>query len=82
MHDALLFAQQSADLPESGSAGTFTFLLIAGGTVALWFMIRNTRRKAHRHFMDRERREEEERLNDPDLAKPEEDHGPPTTDHR
>lgn len=75
MHDVLLIAQQSTELPESGASGTFTFLLIAGGAVALWFMIRNTRRKAHRHFMDRQQREEEERRSDPDLAKPEEDHG-------
>ena len=79
MHDILLFAQEATDLPESGGAGFFTILLLAGGTIALWLMIRNTRNKANRHFTDRQQREEDERLNDPDLARPEEDHGPPTT---
>ncbi len=79
MHDVLLLAQEATDLPETGG-GFITLVLLAGGTVALWLMIRNTRNKANRYFMDRQQREEEERRNDPDLARPEEDHGPRTTD--
>lgn len=45
------------------------------GIVALWLMIRNTRNKAYRDYWERKRRGEARRLNGPDMARPEEDHG-------
>ena len=80
MQNALLFAQ-TTNLPEGGGGAVFTWLLLAGGIVALWLMIRNTRKKAYRDYWERKQRDEARRLNDPDMAKPEEDHGPRTTDH-
>jgi LPXTG-motif cell wall-anchored protein len=75
MHDVLLLAQEATELPETGGSGFFTILLLAGGTLALWLMIRNTKKKANRHFMDRQQREADERRNDPDLARPDDDEG-------
>ena len=75
MHNLLLFAQEATDATETAGAGFLTWLLLGGGTVALWLMIRNTRKKASRHFTDRQEREAEERLNDPDLARPADDDG-------
>ena len=80
MQDALRFAQ-TANLPDSGGGEIFIWLLLGGGIVALWLVIRNTRKKAYRDYWDRKRRDEARRLSDPDMAKPEEDHGPRTTDH-
>jgi hypothetical protein len=76
MQNALLFAQ-TTNLPEGGGGAVFTWLLLAGGIVALWLMIRNTRKKAYRDYWERKQRDEARRLNDPDMAKPEDDHGPP-----
>ena len=75
MHNLLLFAQEATDATETASAGLLTWLLLGGGTVALWLMIRNTRKKANRHFTDRQEREAAERRDDPDLARPTEDDG-------
>jgi predicted LPLAT superfamily acyltransferase len=80
VHDALLFAQ-TTNLPEGGGGEVFTWLLLAGGIVALWLMIRNTRKKAYRDYWERKQRDEARRLNDPDMAKPEAgDNGSRTTD--
>jgi predicted LPLAT superfamily acyltransferase len=70
MQNALLFAQ-TTNLPEGGGGAVFTWLLLAGGIVALWLMIRNTRKKAYRDYWERKQRDEARRLNDPDMAKPE-----------
>jgi predicted LPLAT superfamily acyltransferase len=80
MQNALLLAQ-TTNLPEGGGGEVFTWLLLAGGIVALWLMIRNTRKKAYRDYWERKQRDEARRLNDPDMAKPESgDDGRPTTD--
>jgi hypothetical protein len=80
MHDVLLFAQ-TTNVSEGGGGNVFTWLLLAGGIVALWLMIRNTRKKAYRDDWERKQREEARRLNDPDLAEPETgDDGHRTTD--
>lgn len=75
MHSLLLFAQEVTDPSGTSGTGFLTWILLGAGTFVLWLMIRNTRKKANRHFMERQEREDEERRNDPDLAKPPEQGG-------
>jgi hypothetical protein len=60
-----------ANLPTAGGGAWIVWVLIAVGIVALWLMIRNTRKKAYKDYWNRKRAEEERRLNDPDRKKPE-----------
>jgi len=60
-----------ANIPEAGGGAWFVWILIAVGIVALWLMIGNTRKKAYKDYWARKRAEEERRLNDPDMKRPE-----------
>lgn len=56
------------DVPESSGSGEWVvWILLAVGIVALWLLIRNTRKKAYRDFFERQKAEEERRKNDPDM---------------
>jgi hypothetical protein len=68
---ALRILATEANLPEAGGGAWIVWVLIAVAIVALWLMIRNTRKKAYKDYWDRKRAEEERRLNDPDMKKPE-----------
>ena len=70
MHVVHIVATE-ANLPEGGGGAWITWILIAAGIVALWLMIRNTRKKAYKDYWNRKRTEEERRLNDPDMKHPE-----------
>lgn len=70
MHVVHIVATE-ANLPEAGGGAWITWVLIAAGIVALWLMIRNTRKKAYKDYWNRKRAEEERRLNDPDMKHPE-----------
>ncbi len=59
-----------ANLPEAGGGAWVVWLLLAAGIVALWLLIRNTRRKAYKDYWDRKQAEEDRRANDPDMKKP------------
>ena len=68
---------QIADLPESGGSAVFFWILGAAVILGLWFVISRTRKRSYDAYWERRRREQEQRLNDPDMAKPEEDREPP-----
>lgn len=69
MHVLQIFAAE-ANLPEAGGGAWIVWVLLAVGIIALWLMIRNTRKKAYKDYWDRKQAEEERRLNDPDMKKP------------
>ncbi|MCB1246815.1 MAG: hypothetical protein KDB69_06100, partial [Acidimicrobiia bacterium] len=61
---------QLVDTPEStGSGEWIVWILLGAGIVALWLLIRNTRKRAYRDYWERRKREEERRKNDPDMRK-------------
>jgi predicted LPLAT superfamily acyltransferase len=62
----LVFAQAESSL-STGFAQVAVWLVVAAVIVGLYLVIRRTRRKAQRQFLDRTRREEEMRRNDPDI---------------
>jgi hypothetical protein len=68
---ALRILATEANLPEAGGGAWIVWVLIAVAIVALWLMIRNTRKRAYKDYWDRKRADEERRLNDPDMKKPE-----------
>ena len=47
------------------------WLIGAGVILGLYLVIRRTRKRAYDDYWDRRKRAEEQRLNDPDMAKPE-----------
>lgn len=61
-----LFAQTGSPLP-SGGAEAVIWVLVAAVIVGLYLVVRHTRIKSRRHYLDRVRREEEMRRNDPDM---------------
>lgn len=61
---------QGFQFPESGAEWVI-WIVIAAVIVGLWLVIRSTRQKAYRDYWERQRRAKDQRLNDPDMAKPE-----------
>ncbi len=59
-----------ANLPDGSGGEWVVWVLMAAAIVALWLMIRNTRKKAYRDYWDRKRQEDERRRNDPDMKDP------------
>jgi len=59
-------AQAATGLP-SGGAETVVWLLVAAVIVGLYLVVRRTRNASRRDYLDRRRREEEMRKNDPDM---------------
>lgn len=71
----MLFAQIIAqeggfNLPSGGEA--FFWLIGAAVIVGLYVIITRTRKRSYNEYFERQRRAEEQRLNDPDMAKPDE----------
>lgn len=64
-----LFAQTGSSLP-SGGAEAVIWVLVAAVIVGLYLVVRRTRIKSRRHYLDRVKREEEVRRNDPDMKDP------------
>jgi hypothetical protein len=60
------FAQAGFSLP-SGGAETVIWLLVAALIVGLYVIIRRTRIKSRNHYLDRAKREEHLRRDDPDM---------------
>ncbi len=56
----------------SGGAETAVWLLVAALIVGLYLLIRHTRISSRRQYLDRERREDEMKRNDPDMRDPDE----------
>lgn len=56
----------AAVFPEGG-AEAVVWLLVAAVITGLYLVIRRTRIRSRRHYLDRARREEEIRRNDPDM---------------
>ncbi len=61
-----LFAQTGASLP-SGGAEAVVWVLVAALIVGLYLIIRRTRVKSRKHYLDRADRETETRRSDPDM---------------
>jgi hypothetical protein len=58
------------NLPDGSGGEWVVWVLMAGAIVALWLLIRNTRKRAYRDYWDRKRAEDERRRNDPDMKNP------------
>lgn len=66
---AQIIAQQSGwDLPSGGEA--FFWVLGAAVIVGLYIIISRTRKRSYNDYFERQKRAKEQRLNDPDMAKP------------
>ena len=61
-----VFAQTDSSLP-SGGAEAIVWVLVAALIVGLYLIIRRTRIKSRKHYLDRAQRETEMRKNDPDM---------------
>lgn len=61
-----VFAQTDSSLP-SGAAEAIMWVLVATLIVGLYLIIRRTRIKSRKHYLDRAQRETEMRKNDPDM---------------
>ena len=61
-----VFAQTDSSLP-SGVAEAIMWVLVATLIVGLYLIIRRTRIKSRKHYLDRAQRETEMRKNDPDM---------------
>lgn len=62
---------QELNVPESSGGGEWVvWVLLAVGIVALYLMIKNTKKKAYQDYWDRRKAEEQRRLDDPDMAPP------------
>jgi cytochrome c-type biogenesis protein CcmH/NrfF len=60
---------QSLQLPTTAGEWLI-WIVIAAVIVGLWLVIRRTRQRAYRDYFDRQRAAEQQRLNDPDMARP------------
>lgn len=67
---------QVADLPEAGSGGIFFWLIGAVVIVGLFLVISRTRKRSYDAYWERKRREEQQRLDDPDMARRPDDETP------
>jgi hypothetical protein len=67
------FLVESTDSSEAGAGVWLVWIGFAVVVGLLWMMIQNTKQRAVRDHQNRRRREQEERDNDPDLARPEEE---------
>lgn len=68
---AQILAQDIEPLPSGGAGQIFFWVLGAGIILGLWFIVARSRRRSYNAYWERKRREEQRRLDDPDMAKPE-----------
>jgi hypothetical protein len=68
MSFARVLAQNGADLPEAGGGGIVFWVIGAAVILGLWFVISRTRKRSYNEYWERRRREEQQRLSDPDMA--------------
>jgi len=61
-----VFAQTDSPIP-SGGAEAVIWVLVAALIVGLYLIIRRTRIKSRKHYLDRAQREAQMRKNDPDM---------------
>jgi len=66
---ALVATEPQGGLP-GGGAETVIWVVLGAVLVGLYLLIRRTRRRSERAFMDARRREDQLRANDPDLRRP------------
>ncbi len=71
MLPVLVAAEPQGSLP-GGGAETVVWVVVGAVLVGLYLLLRRTRRRSERAFMDARRREEQLRANDPDLRRPDE----------
>jgi hypothetical protein len=74
--DLLILAQSVIDegfFADCGTGCIFTFAAVGAVLIGLGLLIGRTKRRAEDDYWRRRRIEEERRLNDPDMAKPDED---------
>ena len=69
------FLVESTDFSEAGADVWLVWIGFAIVVGLLWMMIQNTKQRAYRDFENRKKREQEERDNDPDLARPDDSLG-------
>lgn len=62
----LVLAQTGSSLPKGGVEAV-VWLLVASVIVGLYLIIRRTRIKTRRHYLDQQKHQEENRRNDPDM---------------
>ena len=67
---------QIADLPDGNSSAIVYWVIGAAVILGLWFVISRTRKRSYDAYWERRRREEQQRLDDPDMAKPESEDPP------
>jgi len=64
------FLVETTDLADAGPGVWAVWIGFGIVVIVLWMMIQNTKQRAYRDFENRKKREQEERDNDADLAKP------------
>ena len=74
MH-AAQFLVESTNFAEAGAGVWLVWIGFAIVVGLLWMMIQNTKQQAYRDHQNPRRREQEERDNDPDLARPDDSLG-------
>ncbi len=55
------------NLPEAGGGEIVVWVILAAVIVGLYIIITRTRKRSYRNYMDRARREQEAKANDPDM---------------
>lgn len=76
MSDALILAQSVIDegfFEDCGTGCILVFAAVGAVLIGLGMLISRTKRRAEETYWRRRRAEEEHRLNDPDMARPDED---------
>lgn len=66
---APLLAQSGFNLPDAGGGEIVVWILLAAGIVGLFLIINRTRKRSYQSYMERAKREEQLRANDPDMKK-------------
>ena len=70
MRIAQIVAQET-NLPEGGTGQVLLWLIGAGVILGLWFIVARSRKRSYNDYWDRKRGEQQAKLSDPDMARPE-----------
>ena len=71
----LAILAQEANLPTGGVGQVVFWILGAGVILGLWWIVHRTRKRSYNDYWDRRRAAEQRRLDDPDMARPQDDVG-------